>query len=231
MNKCPGCGVRLSPQITHCPVCGKFIHEATAPEPESYPAPRARLRPSQLVSNLDRGMWVAVLVVVAVNLFLNWGEWTRQAMWSMYAVASAIFLHFSVYRPLHLKVFYWVEAVLQILFGLAYFLFWDWATDGVITWSVTWLMPIVFGALALTACIWLSIRRRDPGNLLLLSMTTFICSLVLWLLGEFLFENMIAGYTVIPSFTAFLLSTGVFVFFGAFRFRALKAMLKKRFHL
>lgn len=228
---CPHCGVGLAPQITRCPVCGRFIHEKTEPQPTSYPIIRNRLHPSQLVDNMVRAMWITVVICLIVNLYLNWGTWTREAFWSLYVLSTAVVLHVSLFRPLRLKVYYWMEAILQILVFLAYFIFIDWMMDGAASWSVIWVLPIVMLVLSVTIGIWLSIRRRDMGNLLLFALSLFLMTLILWLLDIYWLKNVLVGYTVVPAFTAFLCAGSVFMFFAAFRFRWLVQTLRKRFHL
>lgn len=235
MNKCPGCGINLRDHLTHCPLCGRFIAGNGEREKSAVAYPTVderKLWRAHVLYNIWTAVFVVTVIAVIINIFMVWGSSNIRDYWCLYAVVGSLYFFIVVIYPLENKSFYWREFFVNVLLTLMILLFLDWFADPLmrISWSVTYVYPIILAALSVFMAVYISVSGRDPGNSLLGMLITVIFSGFTFLFS-WLFRAGIADYNIWPTFICFLVSLGITIFFMAFKFKTFIKTIKKRFHI
>lgn len=180
MIKCDNCGVNITGERSHCPLCGKKLSDAIEEDYEIFPKVKQRMSYNLIVKITTFAAIVAILVINIIN--------------------SSFIPHLKLYVPLSLGVgCAWIiivvgvrkrknipknilyEAVISVLLCLL----WDHVT-GWRGWSVNYVIPITFAALNSFYFVMSYVDRSKNTQYniyFVISLIGTLISIILWLTG------------------------------------------------
>ena len=151
MPVCPNCGVELAESARHCPLCRSAVEpdieraaesaDASFPEKTVDPEQFDRLTDAQKRKVFLEVFAVCVMIVcvtlIAVELLVD-----RRVIWSLYPIASVLYLYILVSVPVAADTHRWRAAVLVALATPVYVLVLD-LLDPTRSWFLAIGGPIV----------------------------------------------------------------------------------------
>jgi hypothetical protein len=214
---CPKCTIHVHESHTHCPVCGRFLHDVDSTTKQHiYPTPNykhiEKKTSTTLQSVLAFPLLFALLVSILLDAFIlqsNFGA-------SFLVTLVVIYVWILIYRTILPKNGPG-EKILWQMFGLTFFfLLLGFITEGSFnTWAIQYVIPILLGVGNVLFFIIVTVQRRTDVILLqMLIMSLF--SMTPWALS---FINL--NDERVTSFIIFLL--------GLLNIIALLTYLRKKF--
>lgn len=143
MSKCHHCGVSVTGQWQHCPLCQSPLTADEASSPDQFP-----LLPlvSRQYSGLLRGLLFLSVCLTAISAAVNFAlvrSGRHEQWWCLFVAAGVACTWISLgtiirkRRNLH-KTILW-QVALMSLFAIG----WDWLLTGWTKWSINYAMPIL----------------------------------------------------------------------------------------
>ncbi len=152
MPICPNCGVELAESARHCPLCRSAVEpdeSETAAEPADSSFPEKTVDPEQFDRLTDAQkrkafleVFAVCIIIVCVTLLAVELLVDRRVGWSLYPIASVVYLYILVAVPVAADDHRWRAAVLVALATPLYVLVLD-LLDPARSWFPTIGGPIV----------------------------------------------------------------------------------------
>ena len=163
MPYCVNCGVKLSPEIRNCPLCGVEVLLPGRPESPVFPEsrPLAEQTPPE---SFDKHLWLNLISVIlaapaAITLIIDWA-FSGEISWSRYVVASLIVVWVWCISPFLFSrniVPLWVTLDASALLAFLYYVE---RISSKQVWFLGLALPIILGFMFLLLALILLIRRK-----------------------------------------------------------------------
>ncbi|HUW41444.1 MAG TPA: zinc ribbon domain-containing protein [Rectinemataceae bacterium] len=232
MPLCPKCGVELAADLDHCPLCGTPLADGLARPHESIFDPEDREsftdeeRRTIAWEVLSVSIGIGIAVVSLVDLFLE-----RRLTWSLYPIASLIFVWLLLTAPLKLRSHPVLAAVLSGVSALAFLLALN-LIQGRLDWALAVAIPIAVDAeVSAAAAVFAACRAKRKGvNVIAFGLlaVTLLCVGIEATLGQYLYGRIALYWSAMVA-TALVPVAG-FLFYLHHRVTK-KANLRRLFRL
>lgn len=163
MPYCVNCGVKLSPQIKNCPLCGVEVLHPGQPVPPVFPASQP-LREQIPQDTFDKHLWINLISVIlvapaAITVVIDW-IFGGEISWSRYVAASLIVVWVWCVSPFLFSrniVPLWITLDAAALLGFLYYVE---RISSLKSWFLGLALPITIGLTSLLLALIFLIRRN-----------------------------------------------------------------------
>lgn len=227
-HECPNCRVQISSQITHCPLCGKYIGalaKDTAPLYAVPPYQQLRRHEERLLFHWSLFFSVVALILVwAINLWIP--HWNDPAPWAWSVIPTVIILYvwILIRHTILSKASVGKKIGLQTI-SLSLFSFIIEESFGSISITFSYVIPFLLTAAIITLFVLFhaskNLWKNDTGIIFFLILLGFVLPFVPPIKGHFLWTHWVVLGTTLFSFLGI-----VFISWGK-----LIDLIKRFFHL
>ncbi len=231
-RKCSSCNVDVSSDLSHCPLCGKYLLDDRKNEQTSvnkYSFPRVSMKEVQRAKwiNIIRILfWLAAIITTAINLL-----WETTPYYFPYVIA-ALFVVMQVFiipfsqKQRYVKKITW-SAILVSLF-LIFIDAYDYFTCGTpFGWALIYTVPFLLASIVIASAIICLASRRNEIDMLKSVGILMIYSIIYFLVVILAFDNV----ALWPSLVFTCVAVGWFLLLQVIKRNLLWKELAKNFHL
>ena len=214
---CPKCNIHVHASHSHCPVCGRFLHEVDATNKQHlYPTPDYKKIDKKTSTTLQSILAFPLLFALLFTILLD--SFVLQSNFGPSFLVTLVVLYawILIYRTILPKNGPGEKILWQMMGLTLFFLLLGFITEGSFnTWPIQYVIPIILGVGNVLFFIIVTVQRRTDVILLQMLLMSFF-SMVPWILS---FVGL--NDERLTSFIIFL--------FGLLNIIALVTYLRKKF--
>lgn len=227
---CPACKVKISSDLSNCPLCGRFVGEesGTQKNKKSYPIYDTKFVQKYTWFAILRALfWAAAIISAVVNIIFP-----TKIAWCPYVISALIMVFFVFIRPIKVSVSNYIKSLTAMSILVAIFLIFidaynHFSFDTPFGWAMSYSAPFVMLAGVVASSIICLFTRRFERELLISAGTMAVFSILYFVVMVCFFPQL----ALWASLVLMCSSSGLVVILNIFKRRKMFNEISREFHI